>query len=358
MSVGRRPREGAVLVALGLALAIGGCGTNATVGDKAGADEPPITLTLGTAESEGAPGTAALKHFAAEVADRSGGRITVRLAWNAAGDATDFEGEIVQQVRDGRLDLGWVGSRAWEAEGLSGFSALQAPFLITNYGVLDAVMASDLPGQMLAELDRIGLTGLGAYPDQLRHPLGFEAPFLTLADFAGARIRVPPSRISDELLSALGAVPVHLTGAALHEAVASGDVQGADSSVGNAASFPAGSYLTMNITFYPKVFTLFADTAPRYASLSENARSVLEAAADDTLTFVLGQDPERADIEAFCDTGGTLANASADEVERMAEAAESITRALEADPSVAEYIRQIEDLRRSGTPLPSETICP
>ncbi len=321
-------------------------------GDKAGAAEPPITLQLGTPDSEGAPGTAALKHFASRVAERSANRITIQIMYDAAGDVTDFESDIVRQVRDGELDLGWVGTRVWDEEGLTGFSALLAPFLITGYGVLDEVMTTDLPARMLDELHDVGLTGVGIYPDQLRHPLGFEAPFLTLADFDGAQIRVPSSRLSDDLLRALGAVPVHLNGAALSEAVATGQLRGAETSIGNAAPFPVGSYITINLTFYPKLSTLFA-ASDQYSSLSEAVRSTLEAAAAETLEFVISQDPEAADIAAFCETGGKLVEASPEDVAEIAAATDGLTHELEADPAIASYIAEIRELKASAPAGPS-----
>lgn len=357
---GSNGRAHRALPVLLLALAMSACGGTVS-GDKAGGDEPPINLTLGSPDSDGTPGTDALRHFAAEVADLSGGRITVELLWNVANDATDVEDDVIRQVRDGTLDLGWVGTRAWDGQGVVAFSALQAPFLISDYGVLIAVMTSDLPDQMLAELDGVGLTGLGVYPDQLRHPFGFRAPLLTLDDFSGAILRVPTSQVSDAVIRALGATPVHLNGAAFAEALDSGEVVGAESSIGNVMSgnagiLPAGAYMTMNLTFYPKLQTLFADSA-HYSSLSSSTRSVLETAARDTLTYLLGLDPEGADVDAFCEVGGTLVNASPQDVEAIIAAAEPVTRSLEADATVADYIARIRALRASSTPAPL-TVCP
>lgn len=349
------PRSQALLLGLAVAVSLVACAGPAR-GDKAGANEPPITLTLGSPDAAGLPGTAALEHFAAQVASRSGGRLTVRIIWNAAGDGSDVEGEVIRQVRNGTLDLGWVGTRAWDGQGITGFSALQTPFLITDYGVLEAVVRSDVVRGMLGELEEIGVTGLGAYPDQLRHPLGFREPFLTLDDFDGAVIRVPTSNVSDNLLMSLGAVPAHLNGAALGREIASGELAGAETSIGNATMFPIGSALTANISFYPKLFTLFA-AEDRFASLSASARSTLLASADDTLAFLLGQDPEGADIEVFCELGGTIAHAVPEEVARIAAAANPVRRALEVDPAIADYIRQIEDLGAATSPAVPIT-CP
>jgi TRAP-type C4-dicarboxylate transport system substrate-binding protein len=352
----RGPRVLGVLLLL--ALAVTGCG-GTTPRDKAGGGEQ-VRLTLGSPDSEGTPGTDALKHFAARVADLSGGRITVELHWNVTDDP-DPEGDVIRQVRDGRLDLGWVGTRAWDGQGLVGFSALQAPFLISDHGVLNAVMTSDLPDRMLTELDTIGLVGLGLYPDQLRHPFGFRTPFLTLADFSGASLRVPDSQVSDAVIRALGATPEHLNGSAFAEALDKGTVAGAESSVGNvvngnAGILPTGAFMTMNLTFYPKVQTLFA-AADRHSSLSTSSQSILKAAADETLIYLLGKDLEAADVKAFCELGGRLVNASPRDLEEIEHAAEPVTRTLEADGTAAGYIARIRDLKSSSSPAPS-TLCP
>ena len=353
---GHAPRAFALLL---LVLAIAGCGANA-VGDKAGAGEPPVTLTAGSPDAEGTPGTDALRHFAAAVSDLTGGRVTVRLLWNVT-DGADAEADVIRRVRDGELDLGWVGSRAWDGQGIVGFSALQAPFLVSDYGVMDAVMTSELPDEMLGELDRIGLKGVGLYPDQLRHPFGFRAPFLTLNDFSGAALRVPTSQVSDAVIRALGATPLHLDGNAFGEAVDSGAVVGAESSIGNvmagnAGILPTGAYMTMNLTFYPKLQTLFA-ASDRYDSLSTDTRSALESASSSTLDFLLAQDVEQGDVEAFCEVGGSLVNSSPANLDEVAAAAEPVTRSLEADTTIADYIARIRELKASTTPAPL-TVCP
>jgi len=337
------------------ALVLAGCGGQ-TTGDKAGGQEPPIVLRLGNPDYQGNTGAEALEHFASAVADASAGRITIQIIWGAGEGASDFEAEVVQQVRDGRLDIGWIGARTWDEERVTAFAALQAPFLITDYAVLNEVMASDLPERMLGALDDSGFTGLGTYPDQLRHPLGFEAPFLTLADFNGAHIRVPNSLLSDEIIRSLGAVPVHLNGPPLSEALATGELQGAETSMGNAPTLTLGSYMTGNLTFYPKLFTLFA-ASERYDALSDTSRSALQAAAAETLDFVLGQDPEAADIAAFCQSGGKLVEASPGDVAEIAAATDPVMQQLEADATTAAYIAAIRDLKASGAAPPSPR-CP
>src|SRR5262249_57171651 len=148
--------------------------------------------------------------FARQVRQLSGAQMGIRILWNVAQGATDIEQVTVSLVRDGKVDLGWIGARAWDTLGVRSFQALQAPFLIDSYPLLDAVLASPMAGGMLAGLHQAGFTGLGLYPDQLRHLNGFREPLASLRDLRGARIRTPSSRASDPPFPAPAPLPTHV----------------------------------------------------------------------------------------------------------------------------------------------------
>src|SRR5437773_728623 len=83
-------------------------------------------------------------------------------------------------------------------------TALQAPFLITDYGLMDAVARSALAGRMLAGLDRYGVVGLALVPGTLLHPSG-PRPLVALSSYRRVRFLVVRWRTTGELISALGA---------------------------------------------------------------------------------------------------------------------------------------------------------
>jgi TRAP-type C4-dicarboxylate transport system substrate-binding protein len=270
--------------------------------------------------------------------------MSIRVLWGVAGEATDFEPVTVSLVRDGQVDLGWVGARAWDTLGVRSFQALQAPFLIDSYPLLDAAVKSPMATRMLAGLNQAGFTGLGLYPDQLRHLTGFRKPLASLRDLRGARIRVPSSRASDALVRALGAVPVHLNGSAFRTAVANGMVDGVDASAGLAAT-AGGRFLTGNITLYAKTSTLFA-AAGRFAKLTPSQRQVLRSAARRTFTFALATPPEPGGPALFCSSGGKVVTASAPAVAAIERAAGPVYAYLEQDPQTKVFIRQIQQMKQ------------
>jgi len=331
-------------MAAGLTACSGGAPRN-----KAGGPPPPVTVTVGTPDQSGTPpDTKDLTYFARQVHQLSGGQMNIRIAWLVT-QADNWEQATAALVKSGRFDLGWIGARAWDTLGVRSFQALQAPFLIDSYPLLHAVLRSPMASDMLAGLDQAGFAGLGLYPGQLRHPAGFRKPFVSLRDFHGARIRVPASRASDVLYRALGAVPEHLGNTTFPPAVASGAVDGVDTSV---AAQSGEQFLTGNITFYPKTITLFAD-ASRFARFTSAQQQVLRSAARRTLAFALAVPPEPGGATPFCATGGKVVTASEQAVDAIGRAAQPVYAYLEQDPQTKAFIRQIQQMKqRFPAPVP------
>jgi TRAP-type C4-dicarboxylate transport system substrate-binding protein len=111
------------------------------------------------------------------------------------------------------------------------------------------VVQSDAAKEMLAGLDKAEVEGLALLPEGLRHPLGFERPFLTLEDFAGAALRAPRSKVSDQLFEALGARAVDIWGDELAAAFGAGEIAGAESGYAWGNQMPTLGIFTANMTF-------------------------------------------------------------------------------------------------------------
>ena len=342
-----------VLLASGIAAVIGcaACSAGSSPPGNSGGPPAPVTLTLGVPDAAGTPAESAdITSFARLVRQLSDGRMTIRIRWEVT-PATNAEPATAALVRAGTVDLGWIGARAWDTLGVRSLQALQAPFLIDSYPLLGAVLRSPMAHDMLAGLNRAGYTGLGLYPDQLRHPAGFRKSLASLRELRGARIRVQASRASEALFRALGAVPVHLNGSAYSDAVSAGMVDGVDASAAIAAT-SGGKFLTGNITFYPKTTTLFADTG-RFARLSVSQQRVLRSAARRTLAFALAVPAEPGGTTPFCAAGGKVVTASQPTVDAIERAAQPVYAYLEQDPQTKAFIRQIQQMKqRFPAPVP------
>ncbi len=356
-------RIGIVALIVGVGSLSVGCSARhrSNVADKAGGSGGgPVVLRLGVSDGPGLAESRLARYFAAQVARLSQGKLRIRVTFLAAGSSTpDVEARTIELVRAGRFDLGWVAARAWDELGVKRFQALQAPFLITNYPLLDRVLTSPLASQMLAGLKDEDVVGLALIPGLLRHPIGIKRPLISLSDFAGARVRDLPSKATDALLKALGAAPVHVSNDDVGQGVAQARIDGEELSIVNA---PIGGILTANVAFFPKVLTLFAGKRA-FAGLSNDQQDILRTAAERTLRHNASF-PVRTALafegflaRQYCHYPGRIVLASEEERAELVRAARPVYSGLERDPQTKAEIAQIRAMKAS-LPSPPPVVVP
>ena len=348
---------GLLAAALATTTAAGCSSRHASSGaDKAGGSNAPTVLSLAVSDNADQPTAPAARFFATRVANLSRGALRVDITFYAAGDKiVEVEPRTARMVRAGKFDLGFIGARAWDELGLASFQALQAPFLITNYALLDRVAASPIAKQMLAELGSQDVVGLALIPNELRHPVGLRHPLVSLGDFSGARVRVVPSRVTRSLMRAWGAIPVEVSNAKVASAIGHGRIDGEELSFGIA---PARSTVTANVTLYGKVLTLFAGRQS-YARLTGQERDVLREAAKQTLRHVTATSPTESALAAgFCrQSGARIVLASKHQLAALVRAAQPVYAELERRSETRSFIARIHRLRAT-THAPSPLVVP
>jgi TRAP-type C4-dicarboxylate transport system substrate-binding protein len=347
------------LLAAAIASAItAGCSFSHASGgaDKAGGSNAPIVLSLADADDKSQPDTPAVRFFAARVAKLSHGALLIQIKFQAAGDkVAEVEQHTVRMVQAGTYDLGWVGARAWDQLGVTSFEALQAPFLITSYPLLDRVVTSGIAHKMLNSLRSQHVIGLALIPDELRQPVALEHPLVSLSDFSGARVRIQPSRVTSSLMRALGAIPVEVANANVASAIGSHQIDGEELALGNAFT-PAT--VTGNVIFFGKTLTLFAG-GPTYQRLTADQRDVLREAAKQTLEHVMATSPtENRLAAAFCgQSQARIVLASKSQLAALVRASQPVYTDLERNAETRSFIARIRRLRAT-TPAPPPLVVP
>jgi len=346
-------RLAAVALCVTIALVSAGCGES---GDKAGGRTGPTVLRLGVAYAPDRDAAHA-RYFAAQVAKLSKGTMKVNVSFNAGGHtAPDVEARVVKSVRSGTYDLGWIGARAWDGLGVTSFQALQAPFLITNYALLDQVVTSPIAERMLAGLDDHGVVGLALIPSLLRHPVGITRPLRSVSDFSGARIRTVPSRATDALLRSLGATPLHIANAKVNAALDAGEFDGQESYLW---ALPlADISVTANVVFFGKAITLFAGE-DAFERLTDDEQAIVRRAAERTVARTATHPVAKALgfetvlIRQWCAkrVRGRAVLATPAERAGLVRAARPVYAELERDVQTKALIAEIRGLKES---LPAE----
>jgi TRAP-type C4-dicarboxylate transport system substrate-binding protein len=351
-----------VLAAAIGAITVAGCSSGGA--DKAGGGlRTPRVLQLTVNVGSHTPARSDIDYFARQVENASHGKLRIRVSFQRdVRDPSDpsFESAIARGVRDGRLDLGWIGAAGWDRVGVESLRALQAPFLVTDYALLGRVVTGSIAARMLGGLRRAGVVGLALVPGVLSHPVGYRRALVGLGDYKGARVGDVASNTTDALLRAFGAKPVNVTG---NQALITGRVEAvaADSETeeetgGCSArcAWVIGSTVTTNVTLFANAETVIAN--PRVLErLSHDQRDSLRRAATRTAARAAHQPPdESAGFREFCNNNGYAVTASDRDLAELRRAAAPIDAQLARDPQTAHLIRDIRALKAS-TPARAPT---
>src|SRR6266498_1855398 len=316
--------------------------------------DKPIALHIAVSDTQGRASEPYVLEFIDQVKTLSKGNITIVPVWDAGRDVTPpFAQGVIKIVKDGQYELGLAGAGAWDTAGATSFQALQAPFLITNDALAEAVASSEIGTRMLDSLSSAGMTGLALWPEDLRHPFSMipDKPILSPDDLKGSAVRTPPSAVSYMLIKALGGSPFFDN--------QTSDFPAAESGLLQAGSLPGTPNVTGNLTFFPKFQVLFANGAA-FEKLSEGQRSILREAAAAAQKKAISEHPKEAEAaKAWCANanGETIVMASADQVAAFEAAAKPVFDEIEKDPINAELIAKIRELKANTNPAPGAEAC-
>jgi TRAP-type C4-dicarboxylate transport system substrate-binding protein len=320
-------------------------GTAVAVPDK------PITLHLAVSDSAGRASEPYVREFVDQVNTLSKGNITMIPVWDAGIDMTPCcDQGVIKAVKDGKYELGLAPSRTWDTAGTTSFQALQAPFLITDNALAEAVAASDIGTRMLDGLSSAGMTGLALWPEDLRHPFSYVSgkSILSPDDLKGLAVRTPSSEVSFMLMKAFGGKPFFDNETKGFPVAETGLFQGVSS------PFPT---VTGNVIFYPKFQVLFANRAA-FEKLSEGQRSILRQAAAAAQKKAIAEHPSEVDAaHTWCDSGGTIVMASQEQLAAFEAAAKPVFDEIEKNPLNAELIADIRALKANTKPAPASEAC-
>ena len=347
-------------LALLAALAIAGSTAAAPVVLAQGSDfgdGPPVTLTLGVFNGSPTPQSEGYEDFAARVAAMSNGNITIELVTQMALD--DPSRDTFGQLRDGTLDMVVVGSKYWHDTGATSLDAFQAPLLIDSVALLNAVVSDPaIAGPMVDGISESGFTGLAAWPESLRHPVSFGAPFLSAGDYAGKVIlEHPHSVIPEAIFAALGATTSGALRTARDDAIMSGAADSLDNGYGWMPNYPKMGTTTGNVTLYAAANILAANEASWGRLTSAQQDLLREAATATTKHLVETNEPEATVTQAYCEQGGRVVLTDDTGIASFAEATRSVTADLEQDARNKDLIGRIQALKDELPPPPAVTAC-
>jgi TRAP-type C4-dicarboxylate transport system substrate-binding protein len=332
------------------AVVAGGCSLGGG-SDKAGGANRSHAVVLALANHEEAGGD--LEDFAREVKRLSKGslRIEFKNRWRLR--EVDYERRTIEDVGDGKVDLGKIGARAFDTAGVRSLQPLVAPFAVDSYALQRRVLRSALPARMLRGVGRLDVVGIALLPGELRKPLGVSRALVAASDYRDATIAIRPSELSARTFRALGA----RTRAHLPEADIS-RFDGAEVALpeveGSRYDDPARTLAT-NVNLWPRAVAIVMN---RHAwdALSGDQREALHAAGraavDPTIKRLRGLENEGLGV--LCNRRRLVfRSASAAQLRALRAATSPVTRGLRHDPATRDVAREIAAMRAEVEPEPA-----
>ncbi|GAB3847207.1 hypothetical protein GCM10027610_066650 [Dactylosporangium cerinum] len=333
--------------------------------DKAGGRGEPAVLRLADINS-GLDYSPAVAYFVERAAAVSHGQLKIEVSSGWGDFAQDADQRVVHDVAAGKADLAWAPTRVFETLGVNSFQGLTAPLLVDSYALQRAVLASDLPGQMLRGVEPLGVTGLAVLGGGLRKPIAAKRPLLGPADWRGLKFEAKRSTTQVNTIKALNAQPTELVkgGPSRSEALAAGQI---DAFELNLLAYLLNTavqrapYVTANIDLWPATAALVANSK-RWGGLSKDQRGWLTtAAAEATTRSAQLADDDAKLVKEACAAGGRFTNAAAADLDALRQAVAPVYAELDRDAQTKTFIERIRALKASVAREPALAIpadCP
>lgn len=334
------------LFALPVAVGCGGSGL-----DKVGGVRPGVvtTLTLANGNTE----LTDLRPWVDEVARLSKGRLRIRSLNRWRAGQPSYEAGLIRDVRAGRAQLGWAGTRAWDSVGVRSFDSLNAPFLVDSYALEGDVLRGSAGVSMLAGVARAQVQPIALLPGPMRLLLT-RRPVTRPADLEGLEIGMQASEVGQRALRLLGARPMPV-GAGM------AGRDGVESQVG--ASFGNGyvtraPYLTSDVPLWPRPLVVFANKTA-WRALSDDQRAVLREAAARAFPLMLrnARGDDARGMAGLCHTGVRVVSAGTQGREALRHAVEPLYAELRRRTQTRASLVAIERMRAQSGPA-EQLSCP
>ncbi|HEY0852254.1 MAG TPA: TRAP transporter substrate-binding protein [Bradyrhizobium sp.] len=234
-------------------------------------------------QNEEYPTVQALRSMGRQVAERSGGRLEIKVFHSRQ---LGEERETLEQTRAGAIDLNRT-NVALIGNLVPAMNVLALPFLFRSIEHMQKVLDGPIGTEILGSFETYGFVGLTFYDSGARSVYNSVRPVRSLADLRGLRIRVQQSEQMSEMMRALGAIPVELPYGQVLTGLATRLIDGAEN---NWPSFVttdhykhAGHYTLTEHTMSPEVLVM---SLKAWETLSPDDRRIFREEARRSSQFM------------------------------------------------------------------------
>ena len=263
------------LFALALAVILALCCVSALADEDPYKDLGSYVMMVGHAQPEGNPRYVSMEQFAADVAEKTNGHVTVQVFGNGQ---LGTEKEMLEQVVQGVTQ----GMRGGQFDFSPRLLMFTLPFLANNREEVTALLHSDLAKKVCAEAEEttgtviINLCDAGGF----RQFSNSKHPIKTPADLVGLKMRTNGMKTIDLTFKALGATTTSIPYADLYMGLKTAIADGQENpwvNVEGMKFYEVQKYFTeVNYQFHPDPFYVNAEW---WNSLPEEFRTIISECA-------------------------------------------------------------------------------
>jgi len=297
-----------------------------------------FTMTVGHAQPEGNPRFVSMEKFAADVAERTNGHVTVEVYGNGQ---LGTEKEMLEQVVAGTVQ----GMRGGQFDFSPRLLMFTLPFLAQNRAQVTALLNSDLAKKVCAEAESetgtviIGLCDAGGY----RQFSNSKRPITKPEDLKGLKMRTNGMNTIDKTFMALGATTTTIPYSDLYMGLKTGVADGQENpwvNVDGMKFYEVQKYFTeVNYQFHPDPFYI---NAAWWNSLPAEYQQIIKECSDEMCAYndQLIDENQEASKQVVIDAGCEVYEPTAEELKAFQDAV-----AVVYEQCVAEGILTAEELK-------------
>ena len=204
-------------------------GVAATVMSMGAYAQQPIVIKFSHVVSADTPKGKAAAFFAQKADELTKGKVKVEVYGNSTLYKDKEEMEALQL---GAVQMLAPSLAKFGPLGVKEFEVFDLPYIFDSYDQLHKVTTGDVGKGLLTKLEAKGIRGL-AYWDNGFKSFSANTPIKMPADLKGKKLRIQSSKVLEEQIRALGALPQQMAFSEVYQALQTGVVDGTENPVSN-----------------------------------------------------------------------------------------------------------------------------
>jgi tripartite ATP-independent transporter DctP family solute receptor len=270
-----------------------------------GVDAADYTIRLAHSLSATEPAHLAAEFFAANVNERSGGRIEMAVF---PGEQLGSGKDVNEMIRQGANVMN-ITDAGYLSDYVPDIGILNGPYLMADYRDFQKIVDSEWLAEVDAQLQEAGIRVVSYNNLFGRRHMIADMPIRTPADIEGVTVRVPPNQMWLATFEAMGARPTTVQWSEVYNALSQNVVAAAEAPLGSLW----GSKLhevkdTISLTGHFTAFAHFTMSEDFFQSLPEDLQTIMleegKRAGEEMTRLTLEKQDEY--IGLFEDAGVTI----------------------------------------------------